>query len=96
MLEDREQELRNMTYNTTDPIDVVFNAVEDYVNFTELGHQPLTQPQTVAKAYVIFNKTRCFKNEITKWNRQPEKQKTWINFKTHFRRAHKNFAKAQM
>jgi hypothetical protein len=91
MLEDREQELRTMPYKTTDPIDVVFNAVEDYVNFAELGQQPLTQRQTIAKAYVILNKTRRFKNDITEWNRQPENQKTWINFKTHFRRAHQEF-----
>jgi hypothetical protein len=91
MLEDREHELRTMPYNTTDPIDVVFNAVEDYVDFAELGQQPLTQRQTIAKAYVILNKTRRFKNDITEWNRQPENQKTWINFKTHFRRAHQEF-----
>jgi hypothetical protein len=43
MLEDREQELRNTTYNIQHPIDTVFNAVEDYVDFAELGSQPLTQ-----------------------------------------------------
>jgi hypothetical protein len=91
MLEDREQELRNMTYNTKYPIDIVFNAVEDYVDFAELGQQPLTQRQTIAKAYVILNKTRRFKNDITEWNRKPEIQKTWINFKTHFRRTHQEF-----
>jgi hypothetical protein len=51
----------------------------------------LTQRQTIAKAYVILNKTRRFKNDITEWNRKPEIQKTWINFKTHFRRAHQEF-----
>jgi hypothetical protein len=49
MLEDREQELRSMTYNTKYPIDIVFNAVEDYVDFAELGQQPLTQRQTIVK-----------------------------------------------
>jgi hypothetical protein len=91
MLEDHEQELRNMTYNTKYPIDIVFNAVEDYVDYAELGQQPITQRQTIAKAYVILNKTRRFKNDITEWNRKPEIQKTWINFKTHFRRAHQEF-----
>jgi uncharacterized phage-associated protein len=91
MLEDHEQELRNMTYNTKYPIDIVFNAVEDYVDYAELGQQPITQRQTIAKAYVILNKTRRFKNDITAWNRKPEIQKTWINFKTHFRRAHQEF-----
>jgi hypothetical protein len=67
------------------PIGIVFNAVEDYVDFAKLGQQPLTQRQTITKAYVILNKTRRFKNDITEWNRKPEIQKTWINFKAHFR-----------
>jgi type II secretory pathway component PulJ len=91
MLENREQELRNMTYNTKYPIDVVFNAVEDYVDFAELGQQPLTQRQIIAKAYVILNKTRRFKNDIVEWNRLPEAEQTWITFKEHFRRAHQEF-----
>ena len=57
MLEDREQELRSMTYNTKYPTDIVFNAVKDYIDFAELGSQPLTPSQTIAKAYVILNKT---------------------------------------
>jgi hypothetical protein len=91
MLEDRDEELRNMTYNTNYPIDIVFNAVEDFVDFAELGHQPLTTRQTIAKAYLILNKTRRFKTDITDWNRKPEIEKTWTNFKTHFRRAHQEF-----
>jgi hypothetical protein len=91
MLEDREQELWTMTYNTKYPIDIVFNAVEDYVDFAELGNQPLTQRQVIAKAYVILNKTRRFKTDITDWNRRAEDKKTWINFKDHFRRAHHEF-----
>jgi hypothetical protein len=69
MLEDRETELRNMTYNPKYPIDMVFNAVSDYADFADLGNQPMTQRQTVAKAYLILNKTRRFKNDITEWNR---------------------------
>jgi hypothetical protein len=91
MLEDREAELRNMTYNPKYPIDIVFNAVSDYSDFADLGNQPMTQRQTVAKAYLILNKTRRFKNDITEWNRKPDIQKNWVNFKDHFRRAHQEF-----
>ena len=70
MLEDRDNELRNMVYNTQLPIDIVFNAIEqDYVDFTDLANQALTSSKTVAKAYVILNKTRRFKNGTTEWNR---------------------------
>jgi hypothetical protein len=91
MLEDCDNELRSMVYNTQLPIDIVFNVVEDYVNFADLAtNQTLTSSQTIAKAYVILNKTRRFKNDITAWNHQPETDKTWEGFKTHFRRAHQD------
>ena len=91
MLEDRDNELCSMVYNTQLPIDIVFNAVEDYVDFADLADQTLTSRQTIAKAYVILNKTRRFKNDITAWNRLPAIGKTWESFKTHFRRAHQEF-----
>jgi len=91
MLEDREQELRNLSYNPRLPIDVVFNAVEDYVDFAELALQPMSQLQSISKAYIVINKTRRFKTAITEWNRRPTADKTWINFKTHFRQAHQEF-----
>jgi hypothetical protein len=91
MLEDRDNELRSMVYNTQLPINIVFNAIEDYVDFVDLANQTLTSSQTIAKAYVILNKARRFNNDITAWNRQPEIEKTWEGFKTHFRRAHQEF-----
>ena len=69
MLEDRDNELHIMVYNTQLPINIVFNAVEDSVDFADLANQTLTSSQTIAKAYVILDKTRHFKNENTAWNR---------------------------
>jgi hypothetical protein len=91
MLEDCKQELRTMTYNARYPIDMVFNAVADFVDFAELAQQPVTQRQTVAKAYTILNKTGRFKTAITEWNRKQALQQTWIAFKDHFRQAHQEF-----
>jgi type II secretory pathway component PulJ len=88
MLEDRKQELRNMNYNAKYPIDMVFNAVEDFIDFADLAQQPATERQTIAKAYTIINKTRRFKTAITEWNRRPPIQQSWIAFKDHFRQAH--------
>jgi hypothetical protein len=91
MLEDRDNDLCSMVCDPQQPIDVVFNAVEDCVDFANLGHQALSQQQTIGKACVIVNKTRRFKNGITAWNRLPDVQKTWPSFKDHFRRAHRKF-----
>jgi hypothetical protein len=91
MIDDREQELRNMNYNTAHPIDTIFNTVEDFVEYASLGHQDTSAAQMIGKAYNILNKTRRYKLAITEWNRNPPAEKTWANFKTHFRRAHQEF-----
>ena len=91
MLENREQEIKDMTYNPRHPIDTVFNAVDDLADYARLGKQPLTNRQIVAKAYIIINKTRRFKTPINEWNRKDDADRTWTNFKTHFRQAHREF-----
>jgi hypothetical protein len=91
VLEDRDNELRSMVYNTQLPINIVFNAVEDYVNFADLANQTLTSSQMIAKAYVILETPSLVENDITSWNHRPKIGKTWESFKTHFRRAHQEF-----
>jgi len=87
MLEDHEQELRNLSYNPRLPIDVLFNTVEDYIDFAELALQPMSQRHTISKAYIIIKKTRRFKTAITEWNRRLETDK----YKIYFRQAHQEF-----
>jgi hypothetical protein len=91
MLDTREQELKDLTYNPKNPIDTVFNAVDDLADFARLGNQPLTDRQVISKAYIIINKTRRFKSSINEWNRKPHADQTWENFKIHFRQAHQEF-----
>ena len=38
---------------------------------------------------MILHKTGKFSQPIVEWNRKPVVDKTWANFKTHFRTAHK-------
>jgi hypothetical protein len=80
-----------MTYNPKFLIDTLFNAGEDFSDYAELAQQPITIHQTIAKAYLLLNKTGRFKQAITEWNHKPAIKKTWPNFKTHFRQAHQEF-----
>jgi hypothetical protein len=91
MVEDQDQELCNMACNAQHPIDMAFNAVENHAKHGEMGRQPLRQSETIAKAHVTLNKTQCFKQPITDWNRGPTAEQTWINLKVDFRRAHQEF-----
>jgi hypothetical protein len=88
MLDDRAEELRKTEYDPPQAIDIVFTTVDDFINLSALGRQPMTGPQTVAKAYLILNRSGKFKEEVKRCNDLPHAAQTWDAFKTHFRLAH--------
>jgi uncharacterized phage-associated protein len=83
-----EHETKMFAYDPITPVDVVFNKVEDLVEYGEMARCDYTMGQTINTAYSILNRTTKFKESIKAWNRLPALQKTWIAFKTHFRDAH--------
>jgi hypothetical protein len=83
-----EQETKSFTYDPITPIDVVFNAIEDLVEYGEMARCTYTMAQTINIAYSILNRTTKFRDSIKVWNRLPTLHKTWISFKLHFREAH--------
>ena len=40
-------------------------------------------------AYLLFQKKQVYKSALTKWDKKPSYDKTWDEFKTHFRTAYK-------
>jgi hypothetical protein len=87
MLEEKEYQFKGLGYQAHMPVDIVFNAVEDLLEYASMAQQPFSDRQAVAKAYNVFNKTRRFDRAITEWNRLPVPEKTLENLKIHFRRA---------
>ena len=53
----------------------------------------MTQQQTISKAYIILKKGGLLKEETKTWNQLQAAHKTWIAFKTHFRRSHNEYRK---
>ena len=78
-----------MTYNPRDPIVSVFLVVDDLVELSALAATPLSNAQQVNIGYIILHKTGKFSYPIIEWNRNPVVDKTWAQFKTRFRTAHK-------
>jgi hypothetical protein len=66
-------------------VDVVFNQVEDLVEYGEMANYTYTMAQTISIAYSILNRTTKFSKSIKTWNHLPALQETWIAFKIHFR-----------
>jgi hypothetical protein len=88
-----EKEVSEYHYDPITPIDVVFNKVEDLIEYGELARNPYSELQTITKAYNIINATGTFKDGIKAWNRIVDPlHKTWIAFRIHFRTAHDELA----
>ena len=86
MFDAKEEEVRKMTYNPTHPIDNIFTAIDDLVDFAELARNNITQRQCVTRAaYIILNKkSGRFVEAIKARNRRLPAQQNWIAFKSYF------------
>ena len=89
MLESKEERLKVLDYHPRQPVDLIFNTIEDLADYAEMANTPFSQGQIIGKAYSKFNKTGLLSIAINEWNRKPALQKTWIGLKTHFRQARK-------
>ena len=82
-----ERETDNLIVDVTLPIEIVFNKIEDLLDYGDIAQTPYTQLQAVNKGYNIINKTGIYADYIKTWLRRPPNQRTWMNFKTHFQQA---------
>ena len=83
-----EKEVTEMTYDPTTPIDIVFQKIEDLMMYGDFAQCPFTAEQSILRAYNIDNSTGLYKDYIKTWSRCSRADKTWTNFKEHFRDAH--------
>ena len=88
LLHEKEVAISTMVYDLLTPIDTVFTAVQELTDMAAMAGIPFSIPQTINMAYRVLNNTRKFASAITKWNRKPPVEKTWMNFKNFFRQAH--------
>lgn len=86
-LQDQTEKVRQMVFDPVNPIDGIFTAIDDLVHYVITANSPFTQPQIINMAYLILNKTGLFQRWILDWNARQPQQKTWTNFKLHFREA---------
>ena len=78
---EQEDIIKKTIYNPRDPITTVFSAVEELLEFTNITRTSYTQLQAVNISYVIIHRTGKFGLAIRDWNRMPEIQNTWVQFK---------------
>lgn len=86
-LQEKEVKVKQIVYDPTTPIDVIFNPVDDLVDYANAANFPYSNEQIINLAYIILMNTGKFGNYIREWNRKPPDVKTWVNFKSFFRNA---------
>ena len=73
-----------MTYNPAQPMDIIFNSMDDLVKYAEAAEAELTQSQTINLALIILHKQQIFKDNIRAWKCTNPDYKTWDHFKHDF------------
>ena len=87
-LQEKYDSTAKLTYDVNEPIDIIFNAVEDLCEIADLAGCPYSPRQQVNIGYLILQKQPIFRSDVRKWMRKPTVDKTWPNFIDHFRQAH--------
>jgi hypothetical protein len=85
----KEVELYNMHFDISEPVDTIFNCIDDLADLA--GHamspSPMSEQQMIDLAYVIFAKQPLLQADLRLWNRRPPIERTYANFTEHLRDA---------
>ena len=83
----KQMELYNLHYDISQPVDMVFNAIQDLVELSDQANSPMTENQMVDLAYVIFAKQPILQQDLRLWNKRIPVERTWVDMVAHFRDA---------
>ena len=88
MLQERKERVSRMSYSLSQPINIIFNALDNLADYAELSDTPFSERQIMAKAFMILNRTQCFQQALLAWKCRGRLQQTWNNFKAFFHTTH--------
>ena len=86
--------MKEMFCNPTHLVDVIFNKLEDLLDFSVAAHTDYSEQQLINIAYGILNNTSKYQHYIQEWSRMPAACRSWANFKTHFHQAHQELCES--
>jgi hypothetical protein len=88
LLNEEDEKVQKMHYNSNLPIDIIFNAIDDLAEVGIAAEIPYSQQQKIPLATNIFLRSGKFKDYLKEWKRRLPADKSWANLKTDFRQAH--------
>jgi hypothetical protein len=83
----KEDQLHLFHYDISQPVDIVFNNINDLVDLADHARAPMTEQQMINLAYVIFAKQTILQPDLRLWSRRPVIEHTYVNFTQHLRDA---------
>ena len=93
-LDDNKTRMKS-PYDITTPIENLFAQIDESLEYADSGNSPFTNAQIVTNAYILIFSTGQLERACEEWDSKAEADKTWPNFKTHFRAAHQRYIKQQ-
>ena len=75
-------------YNSTDPIEALFNCIELCMDIADSGKTSYTGEQVLSNTINIIYQTGVYELPCKEWHNKTATYKTWNNFKLHFAEAH--------
>jgi hypothetical protein len=70
--------------DTTEPIDVYFQKIDDCVQYAADGRVAFTADQILQTGYNAISTSGFYTDACKEWRRNPPANKTWLNFKRFF------------
>ena len=74
----------NAPYNVNLPIEVLFNQMEEGMDYADAGNHFKTPEQTVVTGQQLIQDTGMFADNLKIWKRLTAQDRTWTRFKTGF------------
>ena len=82
-----KQKVETMQFSPTEPVDTLITKINELADIADLAGSPLTDRQRVDIGYIVLQRSKPFKNSLRDWNTRPNVDRTYDNFKSHFRDA---------
>ena len=82
-----EAEVYNLHFDISQPVDIIFNAIEDLSVLAAHANSPISTQQMMDMAYVIFAKQPILQQDLRAWKRIAPAARTWATMILHFREA---------
>ena len=80
----RNEAVMNTPFDVNLPIEVLFDQIEDGMDYADAGNHPFTPAQIVMKGQQLIQETGMFPDDMKAWKRLPDNERTWDCLKTDF------------